>query len=92
MHGYVIGKSEKLDESAKNKYLNMSAKVSELNKKCKRMLLYRPIIIQERLFLIWSQKPCHNCAAVIGNFKVHHGSFHTLKCREFLNDEVYTYI
>ena len=83
----VIGKSEKLDESTKNKYLDMPAKVSELNKMQHDV---RHNIMQERLFLIWSQKPCHNCVAVIGNFKVHHGSFHTLKCWEFLNDEVHT--
>ena len=44
------------------------------------------------MFLIWSQKPCHNCAAVIGSFRIHHGSFHALKPRELLNDEVASYV
>ena len=41
--------------------------------------------------MIWRQKPCHNFVVVIGNFKVHHGSLHTLKSQNFLNDEVCTY-
>jgi len=40
------------------------------------------------LHTIWSQKPCHKYVAVIQNFKIYHGSFHSLKANEYLNDEV----
>ena len=50
----VLGKSEKLDESTKNKYLDMPAKVSELNKM--QQDVTRHNVMQESLFLIWSQK------------------------------------
>lgn len=46
------------------------------------------IIMQTSLHTIWSQKPCHKYVAVIQNFKIYHGSFHSLKGNEYLNDEV----
>ena len=44
--------------------------------------------MQTLLHAIWSQKPCHKYVAVIQNFKIYHGSFHSLKAKEYLNDEV----
>ena len=32
--------------------------------------------------------PCHVAKAKIGNIVIHHGSFHTLKGRGLINDEV----
>ena len=32
--------------------------------------------------------PCHVAKAKSGNIVIHHGSFHTLKGRGFINDEV----
>ena len=46
--------------------------------------------MQTSLHAIWSQKPCHKYVAVIQNFKIYHGSFHSLKAKEYLNDEVRT--
>lgn len=41
-----------------------------------------------QLQYIWDGKPCHVAKAKIGNIVIHHGSFHSLKGKEFINDEV----
>ena len=44
--------------------------------------------IQVHLAQIWKTKPCYKFAAIIGKYKIHQSSFHTLKERQYLNDEV----
>jgi len=44
--------------------------------------------LQKQLEHIWKGQPCHVVKARIGNFTIHHGSFHTLKQNQYLNDEV----
>ena len=44
---------------------------------------------QNALHVIWNQNPATNTyISVIQNSKVYHGSFHSLKGNEYLNDEV----
>lgn len=48
--------------------------------------------IQVRLTQIWSARPCYKFAAIIGKYKIHQSSFHTLKGCNYLNDEVCKYL
>ena len=45
-------------------------------------------LIQGKLLKIWKGEPCHVAKAKIGKIVIHHGSFHSLKLKGFLNDEV----
>ncbi|XP_065895978.1 uncharacterized protein [Dysidea avara] len=41
-----------------------------------------------RLYKIWNSKSCYKFAAIIGKYKIHESSFHTLKGVQYLNDEI----
>ena len=43
---------------------------------------------ERELQKIWKSNPCHVVKAKIGNFSIHHGSFHSLKKGGLVNDEV----
>ena len=45
-------------------------------------------LMQDKLLRIWKGEPCHVAKAKIGKVIIHHGSFHSLKDNEFINDEV----
>ena len=43
---------------------------------------------ERELQKIWKSNPCYVVKVKIGNFSIHHGSFHSLKKGGLVNDEV----
>ena len=56
---------------------------------CMHKTLSCVLFLKKQLTKIWNGKPCHVVKARIGRNAVHHGSFHSLKPNQDVNDEVH---